>query len=302
MMRIAYMGPGTFSEESARHVFGDQFDYVPYRFISEVFMSTVEGTTDLSVIPIENTIDGSVSLHMDWLVHEVDLPIRAEWVYPIEMNLIGWAPEGHPADHAIGLTGDHSKARPDIDLSHIRKIITYPVAYAQCRKFVQEHLPHAEFSEAASTADGVRIVSELQDPSVVAIGPGASAQLYGVPVLASKIQDLSNNYTRFVLVGRQQPELKDSQLRKTTILVTLPEDYPGALHQVLSAFAWRRINLSKIESRPTKKRLGNYYFYIDIEADLESILLKSAIEEIQSIGSQVRIMGTYPSYIVGESI
>jgi prephenate dehydratase len=90
--------------------------------------------------------------------------------------------------------------------------------------------------------------------------------------------------------------LPESDFHKTTVLVTLPEDYPGALHQVLSAFAWRRINLSKIESRPTKKKLGSYFFYIDIEASLNSVLLPAAIEEIRAIGCQVRIMGTYPSY------
>ncbi|UUZ97434.1 ACT domain-containing protein [Paenibacillus sp. P25] len=90
--------------------------------------------------------------------------------------------------------------------------------------------------------------------------------------------------------------VKPTEARKTTILVTLPEDFPGALHQVLSAFAWRRINLSRIESRPTKKRLGNYFFYIDIEASMDSVLLPAALQEIEAIGCQVRILGNYPTY------
>lgn len=102
--------------------------------------------------------------------------------------------------------------------------------------------------------------------------------------------------TRFLLVGKEASELKPSEDMKTTILVTLPEDFPGALHQVLSAFAWRRINLSKIESKPTKKKLGTYYFYIDIAGSLDSVLLPSAIQEIEAIGCQVRILGCYPSY------
>lgn len=285
MMRIGYMGRGTFSEESAQYVFGKQFEYIPYRLISEVFLSVVEGSIDFGVIPIENTIDGSVNLHMDWLVHEVELPIQAEWVYPIEMNLIGYPDQSGKGD-------------AQQDFSHIRKILTYPIAFAQCGDFIKQYLPHVEFSESASTADGVRQVKELQDPQIAAIGPSIAAKLYDVDILASKIQDHRNNYTRFVLVGRQKPVLKPSSIRKTTILVTLPEDYPGALHQVLSAFAWRKINLSKIESRPTKKKLGSYYFYIDIEESIESVLLIAAIEEIKAIGSQVRIMGSYPSYVV----
>ena len=286
MKRIAYLGPpGTFSEESAKSFFGDTpVTYVPYKLISDVFMSTVNGETDLSVVPVENTIEGSVSLHLDWLVHEVDLPIQADWVHPVDMNLIGF---GRPA-------GNEGR---ETDFSHIRKILSHPVAVAQCRQFLPQRLPHAEIEQAGSTAEGVRLVKEWGDPQVAAIGPGIAAKLYGLDILAAKIQDNPNNYTRFVLVGHDPPPLKETNHYKTSVLVTLPEDFPGALHQVLSAFAWRRLNLSKIESRPTRKKLGSYYFYIEVEASLNSVLLPGAIEEIKAIGCQVRIMGSYPSYI-----
>lgn len=287
MKRIAYLGPpGTFSEESAHCFFGDTpLVYVPCKLISDVFMSTVNGDTDASVVPIENTIEGSVSLHLDWLVHEVDLPIQAEWTYPVDMNLIGYR---NPAGGDGGAD----------DLSHIRKILSYPVAIAQCRQFLRERVPQAEVEQASSTAEGVRLVKEMRDPGVAAFGPAISAKLYGLDILAAKIQDNKDNYTRFILVGNDPPPLKASNHYKTTVLVTLPEDYPGALHQVLSAFAWRRINLSRIESRPTRKKLGSYYFYIDIEASIHSVLLPAAIEEIKAIGCQVRIMGSYPSYML----
>jgi prephenate dehydratase len=281
MTKAALLGPGTFSEEAVRHVFGDRFEYVPCNHITDVLMSTVNGQTDISVVPVENTIEGSVNLHLDLLVHEVDLPIRAEWVYPIEMYLIGLRQTGGPGS---------------ADFSRITKVYTYPIAIAQCRQFLNKHLPNVEYGDAASTADGVRIIKELNDPHVAAIAPAAAARLYEADILASSIQDHQNNYTRFILVGKEPSNLPESDFHKTTVLVTLPEDYPGALHQVLSAFAWRRINLSKIESRPTKKKLGNYFFYIDIEASLNSVLLPAAIEEIRAIGCQVRIMGTYPSY------
>jgi prephenate dehydratase len=282
MKRIAYFGPpGSFSDESARYFFaGEEVEFVPYKLIYDVFMSTVSGRTDWSVIPVENTIDGSVSLHLDLLVHEADLPIRAEWIYPVDMNLIGYPnPSGAPED-----------------FSHIRKVLAYHVASAQCRQFLRERLPHAEIEQAGSTAEGVRLVKEKQDPRIAAIGTAMAARIYGVDILKARIQDHPDNFTRFILIGQEVPALRAAGHRKTTILVTLPDDYPGALHQVLSAFAWRRINLSKIESRPTKKKLGSYYFYIDIEAPLESVLLPAALEEIRAIGCQVRIMGTYPSY------
>lgn len=285
MTRIAFLGPvGTVSQESALHFFkGESHEFVPCYPISEVFLSTVTGRTDLSVIPIENTIDGSVSLHLDWLVHEVDLPIRAEWIYPSVQNLIGYSSD-LVRDEGTGTFG------------RIKKIISIAVAVSQCRKFLGEHMPNVQFEYVSSTAEGVRLVKEHPGEGWAAIGTKLAADVYGLDVLAHNITDHHNNYTRFILVGHHLPQLPPEGAHKTTILVTLPEDYPGALHQVLSAFAWRRINLSKIESRPTKLKLGSYYFYIDIEASLESVLLPAAIEEIRAIGCQVRILGSYPSY------
>lgn len=285
--RIAFLGPtGTVSEEATRYFFQDDDHHlIPYRYIADVFSATANGETDFSVIPIENTIDGSVSLHMDWLVHEVDLPIRAEWTYPSVQNLIGF-----------------KNNEDDSSLSHIRKILSHPVAMAQCKQFLNRELPTVETDHVSSTAESVRIVKESEDRSIAAIGTKLAAQLYGLDILAPHIQDHDNNFTRFILIGNGELELKKkSEMMKTTIIVTLPEDYPGALHQVLSAFSWRRINLSRIESRPTKKRLGSYYFYIDIEASLDSVLLPAAIAEIEAIGSQVRLLGSYPTYSYNEA-
>jgi prephenate dehydratase len=284
MKRIAMLGPGTFSEESALAILDrNAFEFVPFKLISDVFTSTANGDTDLAVIPVENTLEGSVSLHLDWLVHDVVLPIRAEWVYPIDMNLIGYKAPGEASD-------------PAQPFAHIRKVLSHHVVPAQCSVFMKHYLSGAEFEIVSSTAEGVRIAATMHDPAIAAIGPTVAASLYGVDILSKEIQNHKDNMTRFLLVGKESCELQPSAHVKTTILVTLPEDYPGALHQVLSAFAWRRINLSKIESRPTKKKLGNYYFYIDIEGSLDSLLLSAAIQEIEAIGSQVRILGCYPSY------
>ncbi|WP_205516181.1 prephenate dehydratase [Paenibacillus sp. SYP-B3998] len=283
MKRVAILGPSTFSEEATRHFFGGNFEYVSYKLISDVFTATASGETDLGVIPIENTLEGSVHLHVDWLVHEVNLPIRAEWVFPIDMNLIGYP---NPKGTSEGTN----------PYGHIRKVLSHHVVPAQCSKFMKRYLSDAEFEQVSSTAEGVRIVSTLEDPSVAAIGTAIASINYEVPMLQKEIQDHKDNMTRFLLVGVEASELKPSNDVKTTILVTLPEDYPGALHQVLSAFAWRRINMSKIESKPTKKKLGTYYFYIDIAGSMDSVLLPAAIQEIEAIGCQVRILGCYPSY------
>lgn len=280
MKRIAFLGPaGTVSQESSRYFFSaHHVEYVPFTLISDVYGATLSGDTDYSVIPIENTIEGSVKLHIDTLVDGVELPIQAEWIYPSVQNLIGRRPPG------------------STDLSGINKVMSKDVAIAQCREFLKAELPHVTYQNVSSTAEGVRLVQQSGDPAMAAIGTKLSAELYGLELLAENITDHDNNYTRFVLIGRDKPDLRPAEQQKTTILVTLPEDYPGALHQVLSAFAWRRINLSKIESRPTKKKLGNYYFYIDIESSMDSVLLPAALSEIEAIGCQVRLLGSYPSY------
>jgi len=284
MKTIALLPAGSVSDEAARHLFNhDGINWKYHRLISDVFLSTVNGVSDYSVIPIENTIEGSVSLHMDWLVHEVDLPIQAEWVYPSIQNLIGWR------SSLLNEAGE-------LDLSRVKKVISHPVALAQCLQFLRERMPGVETEHVSSTAEAVRIVSKDPDGCVAAIGTQTAAANHQLDVLASKITDHDNNYTRFLLVGSKPYEERKSELQKTSILITLPSDYPGALHQVLSAFAWRRINLSRIESRPTKKKLGNYYFFIDIMMSLDSVLLSSALQEIEAIGCHIRILGSYPSF------
>jgi prephenate dehydratase len=167
---------------------------------------------------------------------------------------------------------------------------------AQCLQFLRRFMPQAETEHVSSTAEAVKIVKENPGEGIVAIGTRIAAQINGLDLLEEKITDHDNNYTRFVLVGHEPYKARQSERIKTSILITLPEDYPGALHQVLSAFAWRKINLSRIESRPTKKKLGNYYFYMEIEMSLDTVLLPSALQEVEAIGCQVRILGCYPSF------
>lgn len=285
MIRIAALPSGSVSHEALLHIMGEQpLEITHHKMIADVFMSTAQGKTDYSVIPIENTIEGSVSLHMDWLVHEVDIPMQLEWVYPSIQNLIG--------NHAEFVSSDGQ-----LDYSKITKVLSHPVAMAQCLQFIRAEMPQAELEHVGSTAEAVQMVSQNSGKGWAAIGTTLGAQKYNLDILANRVTDHDNNHTRFVLIGNQPISIaKDADHQKTSILVTLTEDFAGALHQVLAAFSWRKLNLSRIESRPTKKKLGTYYFYIDVLDNRNSVLLNAAIEEIEALGCQVRVLGSYPCY------
>lgn len=284
MKSVSLLPAGSVSDEAARQLFaGEKVEWKHFRLISDVFLATANGECDYSIVPIENTIEGSVSLHMDWLVHEVDLPIQAEWVYPSIQNLIG------KREAFLGQDGN-------LDFSRISKVLSHPVAIAQCLQFLRSELPQADTEQVGSTSEGVKIVSNHPDAGWAAIGTATAALNNGLDILKESITDHNNNYTRFLLVGSERYTSRQSDHWKTSILITPPEDFPGSLHQVLSAFAWRRINLSRIESRPTKKKLGTYYFYMEIEMSMDTVLLPAALEEIKAIGCQVRVLGCYPSF------
>jgi len=280
---VAVLGPSTYSEEAASWLLqGTGWRLESFKSIADVFESTISGRTAYSVVPVENTFEGSVSLHIDYLVGEADLPIQTEWVYPIHVNLM-------------------SLPSFDGDLAKVRKVLSHQVAFAQCRSYLARHLPQAELEAVHSTSEGARLLGELGDPYTVSVGPATAAARYGLKVIAPAIQDHRNNFTRFVLAGREpvpplRPDGRGELSRKTTMLLLPGEDFPGGLHQLLSAFAWRRLNLTKIESRPTKRQLGTYYFYVDVDASIDSVLLRGAIEEIRAVGCDVRVLGSYPTY------
>lgn len=285
MIRIAALPSGSVSHEALLHLLGEQeIEISHHKLIADVFLSTAEGKTDYSVIPIENTIEGSVSLHMDWLVHEVDIPMQAEWVYPSIQNL-------------IGNRAEFSNEKNELDYSGVQKVLSHPVAMAQCLQFIRKEMPHAELEHVGSTAEAVEMVSKNAGKGWTAIGTSLGALRYNLDILADGVTDHDNNYTRFVLIGSQPVHIERAEDHtKTSILVTLSEDFAGALHQVLATFSWRKLNLSRIESRPTKKKLGSYYFYLDVLAPQDSILLTAAIEEIIALGCQVRVLGSYPCF------
>ncbi|MGO4532897.1 prephenate dehydratase [Paenibacillus sp. 2TAF8] len=285
MKRIAVLPEGSVSHEAIDFLFdGEALDLKHSKLISDIFRAVDNGSVQYSVIPMENTIEGSVSLHMDWLVNEVDIPMQAEWVYPSIQNVIGHGNEF--------VTGDGT-----YDFGKITKILSHPVAIPQCQNFIRQHSPDADLEGVNSTAEGVEIVKRNPGKGWVAIGTKLAAQKHGLDIMAERVTDHDNNYTRFVLIGHEPVSIpREPDHVKTSLIVTLPEDAPGALHQVLSAFAWRKLNLTRLESRPTKKRLGSYYFYIDVIESVDSILLTAAMAEIEALNCQVRVLGSYPCY------
>lgn len=284
---VAYLGPqGTFTHEAARTLFPDtDYQHTSCASIPDVLLAVDRGEFAYGVVPVENAIEGSVNLTLDWLVHHVSVTLTGELVYPINQNLMV-----HP-DHAHW------------PLSKFTRILSHPQAVAQCHSYLRESLPQADVTYVDSTAEAARRVKGHLEEAWVAIGPQSSGQLYGLTILESGIQDYPNNFTRFISVGKPWTHpTAMARGRKTTLLVTLPSDFPGALHRVLDSFARRKVNLSRIDSRPTKKRLGTYYFFIDAEEGLDHPGMIEAVAEVEEWGCQVRRLGSYPCYTFGQTV
>ncbi|ERI11496.1 prephenate dehydratase [Aneurinibacillus aneurinilyticus] len=278
---FAFLGPrGTNTEEAARLIFRGESDvFRPYRTIPDCLEAASEGKVDYAVVPWENSLEGSVNLTLDWIIHKIDLPILSELIIPISHQL------------------SCAKREYPLALPDVTKVLSHPQAVAQCHGFLRDHLSHAEIEYVSSTAEAARLVSEHTEEPWVAISAMQAVHTYPVTLLKENIEDAENNFTRFIVLGEKPLVLPEADAHKTTILVTLPSDFPGALHQVLSAFSWRRLNLSRIESRPTKTGLGNYHFVIDIEHKMDDVLLPGAFAEMEALGCQVRFLGTYPVFI-----
>lgn len=286
--KIAYLGPeGTFTEEALRELcaqvlpkkISDQVQLIPKPSIPDCLLACEQDQVEYSLIPMENSIEGSVNITMDWLIHQVDLPIQAEITLPITQYAFV------------------SQEQKGIEGHEIEKVFSHPQAIAQCYSYIRECCPQAEIEYMQSTAEAVRKVASNPERKWLAIGTKLAGKLNKLHTLKEGIEDYQNNFTRFVLVGKKallHLDYENGQIpAKTSLLITLPEDYPGALHQVLSAFSWRKLNLTRIESRPTKKKLGSYFFFIDIEHVMDNVLVPAAIAEIEALGCQVRFLGSY---------
>ncbi|MFC3883075.1 prephenate dehydratase [Bacillus songklensis] len=281
MGKAGYLGPrATFTHLAVQAVLPEA-EHVPYYTIPACIDAIDEGELEFGVVPIENALEGSVNLTLDYLIHEKRLPIVGEIVTPIRQHLMI-----HP---------EHASRWKELEM-----IYSHSHAIAQCHKFLHGHFANIPVEDATSTAFAAKYVKEHPERVIGAIANELAAKEYGLTIVQENIHDYDHNTTKFVVLHREGKSLSVDPERiedyKTTLMVTLPSDQAGALHQVLSAFSWRKLNLSKIESRPMKTGLGNYFFIIDINQLLDDVLIPGAIAELEALGCSVHILGSYPCF------
>jgi prephenate dehydratase len=270
---VAYLGPAaTFTHEALltqADLAGAAFQ--PMGSITAVLDAVARGEAPLGFVPIENGIEGTVSATIDGLIHDVDLQIQREVVMDIHLHLM---------------------ARPGLALGDIRYVSSYPHALAQCQKFLAESLPGVEERAANSTADAARALGE-DGGDGAAIAPRLAAERYGLALVAEDVEDHPENQTRFVLVARSRVP-RPSGHDKTSIVCFQRADHPGSLHGILGQFAARNINLTKLESRPTKQGLGDYCFFIDCEGHVADEVVADALRNLSAKHGAVKFLGSYP--------
>ncbi|MDP9334020.1 MAG: prephenate dehydratase [Actinomycetota bacterium] len=272
-MRVAYFGPaGTFTEEALLTqpdlAAGDR---TAFAAVPEVIAAVERGDADGGVVPIENMIEGSVSVTLDTLAFDSDLLIQREIDLPVSLNLC---------------------VRPGVALADVRTVVSFPHALAQCRGWLAKKVPGAQARASHSTSDAAREVSKSKRTDVAAICNALAAELYGLQVLAREIEDHPENETRFVLVGRGVPAPTGHD--KTSIVCFQREDQPGSLLSILQEFAARAINLTKLESRPTKRGLGDYCFFVDCQGHVSDEVVADALRNLVAKQAEVKFLGSYP--------
>ncbi|MCB6405586.1 MULTISPECIES: prephenate dehydratase [Streptococcus] len=274
-MLVGYLGPkGSFSHQVALKAFPEAH-LEPYPNITEVIKAYERGQVDLSIVPVENSIEGSVHETLDYLFHQAQIQAVAELIQPIKQQLLACQTDGP-----------------------IETIFSHPQALAQSKIYILEHYPNTKLEITASTAAAARLVAEHPEEPYAAIAPETAAEEYGLQLVARDIQEMSENFTRFWVLGCKRPEFALEKLApKKTLGLTLPDNLPGALYKALSVFAWRGIDLTKIESRPLKTALGEYFFIIDVNGEQES-LLQFALEELTAIGITYKILGQYSVHLI----
>jgi prephenate dehydratase len=252
-----------------------EIEPVPEPTVYDCVMAVHDGRVDRAIVPIENSLEGSVNATLDTLVFEAEeVSIVGELVHPIQHCLIGRAP---------------------LPFDRIEQVVSHPQATAQCSNFIRDHLPNATVVSANSTADAVRIVAEAGRPWA-ALANRLSASIYGCDVLEAGVEDTPENETRFVWLARERGALSrgDGAWKTSVVFWGLP-DVPGALVLVLQAFADEGVNLSKIESRPLKQGLGSYMFFADLEGgETDSAVLEALAAVREKVGT-LRVLGSYPA-------
>jgi prephenate dehydratase len=275
-MRVAYLGPpGTYSEEALRASAPAGVEEVPYPTIHGAVMAVEEGAVERAVVPIENALEGAVAITLDTLALEATgVRIAAEVVHPIH--------------HCVVAAGE-------LELDEVTRVVSHPQATAQCERFLRRRLPHAERVLSPSTAEAVLSVRGAREPAV-ALGSRLAAQLYDCVVLAYDVEDHPDNATRFVWLAGVDAVGDPGPAAKTSIVFWGGGDQsPGWLVDVLREFSDRGVNLTRIESRPRRVRLGHYMFFADLEGAATRPPVSEALGSLRGRVEEIRILGSYAS-------
>ena len=266
-MIIAYLGPeATFTHQAAIQRFGSSLNYAPQRSIADVFSEVTKGRADYGVVPVENSTEGVVTHTLDMFA-DSELKIVAQIVLPIQQCLLAKI----------------AKAR-------IRKLYVHPQTLAQCRVWLHRNLPHAELIETSSNARSAELAAREKNSG--AIAGVLAAEKYGLPILEHDVQDNAANATRFLVLGRKGPPPTGQD--RTSIMFSIA-DRVGALHSSLAPFRRYKINMTKIESRPSKRKAWEYFFFVDFDGHQEDRAIARAIHELQKHCNFVKILGSYPN-------
>ncbi|MGB3655608.1 MAG: prephenate dehydratase [Rivularia sp. (in: cyanobacteria)] len=281
MISIAHLGPsGTYTEQAALYYVSwltkatnTEAYLCPYSSIFQTLCSVAKGEADLAVVPVENSIQGGVTVTLDTIWQLENLQIQLALVMPITHALISCCQ----------------------DLDNIDTVYSHPQALAQCQKWLETFLPQAQLISTNSTTEALQKLKNVE--AAAAISPHRAAQLYNLPVLANGISDYPENFTRFWVISQPGNNPNHQTLAATAFYTSLafsaPANLPGALVKPLQVFAEQNINLSRIESRPTKRSLGEYLFFIDLEADVSSTKMQSALAKLSHHTEILKIFGSY---------
>jgi len=269
-IKVAYLGPEiTFTHLAAMKLFGSSAEYIPAKSIADVFEEVEKGYAEYGVVPIENSQEGVITYTLDMFV-ESNLKICAE----------------------IYTTVTHALISKGNDISKIKYVYSHPQALAQCRNWLEKHLPHAKKIETSSTAEAaMRILHQKHNKSIAAIAAVEAAKYYNLNILAEKIEDTRDNITRFLVIGHDFPQPSGND--KTSIMFSV-RDRVGALHDSLVPFKKHHINLTKIESRPSKRKPWEYIFFADFTGHVSKQNVKRALAELKEQCLTLKILGSYP--------
>ncbi len=273
MSKTAYLGPtGTFCETALQQL-DSHSAHVPFPTIGAALQAARNGEVDAAVIPLENSVEGAIVSTLDELAWGEPLIITAETFLPVEFSLL---------------------VRPGSRPDEIKRVISHPAAHAQCRGFIVREFPGAVLVTAPSTAAAAQEVAEIGAPHDAAIAAPIAARRYGLAEVASRIGDRADTVTRFVRVGRPGVPPGRTGADRTSLIVFLREDRPGALAWALTEFSLRGINLTRVESRPTGDGIGNYFFHLDCAGHISEARMGEAVSALHRNSTDVRFLGSYP--------